>query len=53
MAAKDVILPYIAGCTLIFISNWVRDPTGFDIQKNTLFNGKFIQRTLALEAETE
>ena len=49
--AKDVILPYIAGCTLIFFTNWVNDPIGFDIQKNTWFNGKFIERTLALEAE--
>ena len=46
--AKDMILPYIAGCTLIFFSNWINDPTGFDVQKNTLFSGAFIDHILTL-----
>ena len=46
--AKDVILPYITGCTLIFFTNWVNDPGSFDIQKNTWFNGKFIDHILTL-----
>ena len=46
---KDVIKPYIAGCTLIFFTNWFNDPTGFNIQKNTLFSGSFINHILSME----
>ena len=48
---KDVILPYISGCTLIFFTNWFNDPTGFNIQKNTLFSGEFIKHILSMEPE--
>ena len=50
--AKELILPYIAGCTLIFFTNWIRDPTGFDIQKNTLFSGEFIEHILTLASNS-
>ena len=49
--AKDVIFPYVAGCTMIFFTNWVNDPTGFNIRENAVFSGKFIDRILSTEAE--
>ena len=49
--AKDIILPYISGSTLIFFTSWINDPTSFDVRKNTLFNGEFIERILSIESE--
>ena len=51
--AKDIVLPYIAGCTLIFFTNWINDPTGFDVHRNTLFSGEFIDYILTLASREE
>lgn len=45
---KDIILPYIAGCTSIYFTNWINDPIGFGIQENTLLSGKFIDYILTM-----
>ena len=50
-AKKDVILPYIAGCTWIFFTNWVNNPIDFDTKKNILFSGNFIDYILLFSSE--
>ena len=51
--AKEIILPYIAGCTMIFFTNWANNPTEFDIKRNTLFNREFIEHILAMESKSD
>ena len=50
---NSIVLPYLTGSMYTFFSQWIKDPYGFDVRKNSLFSAKVIDHLLKFAAEEE